>query len=373
MKLLIVAGGGGHFAPALATIEQLPKNWEVLVVGRKYVFEADKTPSLEYQTAEKLGIKFESITTGRLQRNFSRHSLNMLLKMPVGFLQATNIIKNFKPDIVLSFGGYVSLPVCMAARFLNIPIIIHEQTFGAGLANKVISKFADKVCISWEQSKKFFPAKKVILTGNPIKRYEGRSMKYKVFDEGLPIVFVTGGSSGAHAINILIENILEKLLEKYIIIHQTGDAKEYGDFDRIQKKKENLPQKLQNRYIMMKFVEPKDFYSFLEKADLVISRSGINTVTELLYLGKPALFIPLALGQRNEQLTNALFAKNLGLAEILEQKNLTGDELFIYINNMLKNIYSYKKHETDAKKLIHKDAAQKIISIISDVNQQKKT
>jgi UDP-N-acetylglucosamine--N-acetylmuramyl-(pentapeptide) pyrophosphoryl-undecaprenol N-acetylglucosamine transferase len=379
MKLLIVAGGGGHFAPALAVIQKLPKTVEVMVAGRKYAFEADKALSLEYQTCHKLGIKFASITTGRLQRDFSRHSLNMFVKMPIGFLQSVKTLKDFKPDIILSFGGYVSLPVCLAARFLNIPIIIHEQTFGAGLANKIVGKFAQKILISWEQSKKFFPGDKVILTGNPLRKLSSpnsshfakasRDRQFSIPNEKLPLIYITGGSGGSHDINVLIEQSLEKLLEKYIVIHQTGDAKEFSDFDRLEKKKETFSLKLQQRYVATKFVEPDQVFGILEKADLVICRSGINTVTELLSIGKPALFIPLPYGQQNEQLTNALFVKRLGLAEIAEQKNLTSDSLLSLINTMLKNVDSYKKHSNDAKKLIDKNAAEKIITIILDGNK----
>src|SRR5436305_1641956 len=132
MKLLIVAGGGGHFAPALAVIEKLPKEIEILVVGRKYVFEGDRTLSLEYQTATKLRIPFKTLTTGRLQRKFTRYTFNSLLKIPIGLSQATNILTKFKPDAVLSFGGYISVPVTLAASILRIPLVLHEQTLEAG-------------------------------------------------------------------------------------------------------------------------------------------------------------------------------------------------------------------------------------------------
>src|SRR5664279_4082014 len=119
MKVLIVAGGGGHFSPALAVINVFPKDWDILVIGRKYTFEGDKTLSLEYQTAEKLNIPFKFLTTGRLQRKFTRHTMASLVKLPVGFIQAASLIKKFQPDIVVSFGGYVSVPVVYAAYLLH--------------------------------------------------------------------------------------------------------------------------------------------------------------------------------------------------------------------------------------------------------------
>ncbi len=179
MKLLIVAGGGGHFAPALSVIEKLPKDWDLLLVGRKYSLEGDAALSLEYQTAERMHIPFRMLTTGRIQRKLTRHSLLSLLKTPIGMVQALSILRDFKPDVVLSFGGYVAVPLVLAAHFLRIPIIIHEQTFGAGLANKISSRFADKVCISWEESRKYFPNGKVVVTGNPVRKFQISNFKFQ--------------------------------------------------------------------------------------------------------------------------------------------------------------------------------------------------
>ena len=174
MKLIIV---GGHLSPALAVIEALQKDVNVLFIGRKYVFEGSKTLSLEFRTITKRKIPFVSISTGRWQRKFTRFTIPSLLKFPFGILQSFLILKKFKPDVVLSFGGYLSLPVGIAAFILRIPIVIHEQTLEAGIANKVLSIFAKTVCISWETSRKYFPKSKVILTGNPMRKFEIRNSK----------------------------------------------------------------------------------------------------------------------------------------------------------------------------------------------------
>lgn len=377
MKLLIVAGGGGHFAPALAVIEKLPKDWEVAVVGRKYTFEGDQALSLEYQTAQKLGIKFIAITTGRLQRTFTLRSFNSLVKVPVGFFQALKVLKTYQPDVLLSFGGYVSLPVALAAKSLGVPIVVHEQILGAGLSNKLVAKFAQKVCVSWKESAKFFPDDKVVLTGNPIRRFNATKNPdekiLKDVKDDRKLMYVTGGSGGAHAINLLIEECVESLLKKYQIIHQTGDAKNFNDFDRLEKKKANLSPELQKRYMLTKFVDSVNVLQILEKADLVISRAGINTITELLYFSKPSLLIPLPYGQHNEQLTNALFVKKIGLAEVAEQKNLTGERLYEMVETMMQDLTQYTKSSKVARELIHLDAAEKIISVVSHVNNQKKS
>ncbi|HUQ84996.1 MAG TPA: UDP-N-acetylglucosamine--N-acetylmuramyl-(pentapeptide) pyrophosphoryl-undecaprenol N-acetylglucosamine transferase [Candidatus Limnocylindrales bacterium] len=378
MKLIIVAGGGGHFAPALAVIEKLPKDWEVLVVGRKYVFEGDQSFSLEYQTAKKLNIPFQPLTTGRLQRKFTRYTINSLLKIPVGLAQATNILTRFKPDVVLSFGGYVSVPITLSASILRIPIVIHEQTLEAGIANKMVANLAKKICISWEQSGKFFPESKTVITGNPLrKEFEVGDMRTDSYKKNGPqdksyekTIYITGGSSGSHAINVLIEGCIEKLLEKYNVIHQVGEASEYKDFERLVKLRENMTPELQSGYRLYKFIDPSKVADFLNKADLVISRSGMNTVTELMYFGKPSILIPLPYGQHLEQLKNAEFIKNLGIAEIAEQNSLTPEKLLLLVDKMFDNIDMYIKNAEAGKKLIDINAADKIIEVIKNVRNE---
>lgn len=371
MKLLISAGGGGHFAPALAVIEQLPKDWEVLVVGRKHAFEGDDSLSLEYQTAQKLGIPFVPITTGRLQRTFSPHTITSLLKVPVGLVQATKILKDFQPDVVLTFGGYIVVPVAIAAKMLRIPVVMHEQTLRAGLANKIVSKVADKICISWEYSARLFPAAKTVMTGNPLrKEFLEHTDKAPIRSNNKhPLIYITGGSGGAHGINVLVERSLEKLVEKNLVIHQTGDAKEFGDYDRLRRLKSIMTPHLQKRYEVTKFVPSDQVVSMLLNADLVIARSGIGTVSELLYLGKPCMLIPLPHGQHNEQLLNAQFVQSTGLGEVVDQESLTPDTFYEKVEAMLANIAEYKSHAVETHKLIHRDAAQKIIDIVK--NEQK--
>lgn len=371
MKLVIAAGGGGHFSPALSVIDELPKNTEILVIGRKHALEGDAAISYEYQVAKSLGIPFRTITTGRLQRRFTRFTIPSLLKFPRGFFEALGILKSFKPDAVLSFGGYIALPVTLVAFFLKIPVVIHEQTLGAGMANKIASSFAKKVCISWETSARFFPQKKVILTGNPLRRElivrPKATIEKKV--KG-PIVYVTGGSIGSHQINVLVEGCLEKLLGDYHVIHQTGDAREYNDFKRLEIKKEQLRDDVKNRYTLKKFLSVSEIFEILQNCDAVVSRCGITTLTELLYFGKVALLVPLHFSQNNEQLKNALFFKKQGLGEVLEKKNITSDEFYQNIVNLFAGIHSYRQNAEQAKKLIHANAAERIVAV---VKQYEKT
>lgn len=387
MKVLIAVGGGGHFSPALAVIEQMPRDWEVVLVGRKYAFEGDEALSFEYQTAKRLGLPFEVLITGRLQRKFTLNSVTSLLKVPFGLTQAYKIIEKCRPDVILSFGGYVSVPVVIAAAFKKIPIVIHEQTLHAGLANKIAARYATKICLSWEESQKYFPKEKSVLTGNPLRKeflqkvsgvskakrdYTNKALDtFDTRDTSGPLIYVTGGSGGAHGINVLIEGCLGKLLAKYTIIHQTGDARQFGDFARLEKAKMELPQALQKRYTLKKFLTVDEVLKNLQQSDLVISRAGINTVTELLFLGKSCLLIPLPYGQHNEQLENAQFVKEVGLAEVMNQLEATPDLLFQKIADMMEKKDSYQKHKEKAQKLIHLDAAEKIVKEVEYAKEKR--
>jgi UDP-N-acetylglucosamine--N-acetylmuramyl-(pentapeptide) pyrophosphoryl-undecaprenol N-acetylglucosamine transferase len=367
MKIIIT---GGHLAPALAVIEQLPKETQILFIGRKHTFEGDTALSLEYQKITALNIPFKSITTGRLQRKFTKHTIPSLIKLPQGFFQAQKIIKEFQPDAIVSFGGYLQIPVALAAYLQKIPIILHEQTLKAGLANRLVAPFATKICISWEESRSYFPENKTILTGNPLRKIFFTSLKENAKLQRahkLPRLYITGGSAGAHAINLLVEACLEQLLQTFSITHQTGDAKQFNDFERLEKKKQMLPEELKERYQLMKFIDPHKIAEVLVNADIVISRSGMNTTCELLYLGKPCLLIPLPYGQTNEQLDNAKIIEKVGLGTIARQKDTTPELFYSQITQILAKLNKYENNSQKAKKLIRENAAQEIVQIIQSV------
>lgn len=371
MKIIIVAGGGGHFSPALGVIEKLPKDWEVLIIGRKYTFEKDHTESLEYITAKKLGIPFAPLSTGRLQRKVSIESIYSLCKIPVGFMSALSIIQRYKPDIILSFGGYVAVPVTFAARMLGVPLVLHEQTMQAGLANKIASKFADKICISFATSKDFFPIEKIVLTGNPMRQELTKSTKVQKIKRSVPSIYITGGSSGAHGINVLIEGCIAQLVSSYTVFHQTGDAKYYDDYTRLAQLRDTLPPDLINRYSLVKYVEIAKLKDVYNEADLIVSRAGINTIMEILYFGKPCVLIPLPWGQKDEQKTNAQFVKTVGLAEVEDQASLTPSGLVSLIEKMFDNIAVYKSKAVNAGQYIYPNAASLIIEVVKDVQKKK--
>ncbi|MBI3109437.1 UDP-N-acetylglucosamine--N-acetylmuramyl-(pentapeptide) pyrophosphoryl-undecaprenol N-acetylglucosamine transferase [Candidatus Daviesbacteria bacterium] len=345
MKILVT---GAHFTPAVATIEEFKKNYkhEVVYVGRKTPLEGDNTPSAESQVLPRLGVEFISLITGRLQREFTVYTIPSLLKIPVGFLQAPVILLKEKPDVVLSFGGYVAVPVVIWAWLFSIPIIIHEPAIISGLANKISAYFANKIAVSFP-IKYPYPEEKTAVTGNPMRREIKDAIN--ISKRGKPAILVTGGNQGSHVINMAVEECLDKLTKIVKVVHQTGDSK-FGDYDR-------LKQKQNENYRVEKFIS-NGWGQLLQECDLAVSRAGINTLSELAYLGKPVLVIPIA--GHLEQNVSARYFENLGLAKILPQSKLSGGSLLLNIKKMLKNLNQLKIKAGSLKKNIIKDGAKKL-------------
>lgn len=359
MKILVI---GGHLTPALAVIEKFSKEDEILYVGRKHAIEGDSGLSLEYKTITEIGIKFTEIKTGRLQRGFTKHTIPSLLKIPSGFFSSIKIMKNFKPDVVVGFGGYVSFPLVISAFFLKVPIVLHEQTLGIGLANKYLARFADKICISFPSTSGKLPKEKVVLTGNPIRESVIKPKNKLNFNIKKPLIFVTGGNQGSHFINNLIYESLTELLTKFSIIHQTGDSHEYRDFDKLEILKQGLNLDKKDKYVVSKFFSPNEISGIINESDIVISRAGINTISELIFLKKPAILIPLPNSQKNEQLSNAKFFEELGLGKTFEQSYFKSNNLENVISDMFKNIKNYKINKSES--YFSSDAADRIIKVI---------
>lgn len=366
MKVAII---GGHLSPALSIIESLPKTWKVIFIGRKYNFEGEKTLSLEFESIRKLNIEFENLSTGRFQRKFTRNTIPSIVKIPYGFMDAFKILNKHKPDAVLGFGGYIQLPLVMAAFFRRIPIVIHEQTLEAGLSNQISSKFANKICISWESSRKFFPKNKTVLTGLPVRNASLKKLLTIRPRNEIKKIFVTGGSSGSHFINALIGDCLADLLSKFEVIHQTGDSKLFNDFDRLTFIRSKLSKKLKPRYLLKKFLDPDDFSNIIQNCDLVVARAGINTIAEILISEKSSILIPLPFAQRNEQLKNARFLEKLGIGEIIEQKNATTNLLIQKIEKILQSESKLSKERNYLN--LFENASSNIIDTIKECAGEK--
>ena len=295
MKILIT---GGHVTPAVAIIEELKKNptIQAVFVGGKYGEVKGKALSYEYQSIIHLGVRFIHLETGRLTRLFSLFTILDFVSFPLGLFRSFCILQKEKPDVILSFGGYIAFPIAISAFFLRIRIFTHEQTLVPGITNRLIACFAQKIFISFPETKRFFDKRKTITTGNPLRTSIFHLIK-KPFSivKTRPIIYITGGSLGSHSINRIIEGILPDLLKKYIVIHQTGNIAKYGDFERLSMYKDK-------NYFLSRHFASDEIGSIYSVSDVIIARSGANTICELIALQKPALLIFRGLREVNKKL-----------------------------------------------------------------------
>lgn len=355
--------------PALAVIEefQKDKDTKIYFFGRKFAMEGDKNPSIESVTIEKLGIPFYPITTGRLQRRFSRYTLPSLVKIPYGLVQSLNYLKQIKPDVVVSFGGYLAVPVVMSAKLLNIPSITHEQTVVSGLANRIIGRFSTKIAVSWESSINHFPGEKVVLTGNPIR---GELLKIKRHKVSRPVLYFTGGNQGARIINESVLEILPELLEIFEVYHQTGASQNSEDLIKAKEVVSQLPESLRSRYHVDAWFDTETLTKILSKVTLVISRCGANTVTELASIGIPSILIPIPWVTGDEQTKNARLLEENGTAIILRQAEVTPKKLFTTIQVAMEKLDELEKNALSFKKTFKSNAAAKIKQLATFVAQE---
>jgi UDP-N-acetylglucosamine--N-acetylmuramyl-(pentapeptide) pyrophosphoryl-undecaprenol N-acetylglucosamine transferase len=348
---------GGHLTPAVAVIEELvshefnfPRE-EIIFFGKKN--ELGQT-SEEYKTIKSLNIKFIPIIAVKINRFFSFRNIISVLFFPVTLLLSLYIMIKFRPRILVSFGGYLSLPACLAGKLFNIKIIIHEGTVRAGAANQILGKIANKTLISFNSSKKYFSSP--ILVGCPLRREIYTAEK---IESQIPMLLISGGHLGARMINKNVLLIVERLLEKYIVVHQTGKI----DYQKVQTCKKNLPVHLRMKYQIADYFDVSEFSRYLANCNVIISRSGINTVAEILYLTKRAIFIPLPFSQNNEQMENARLVVDQGHAVIIDQKNLTPDTLL----HEIEKIYEKPVPESTNKyQMLFRQAAYNIAKIIID-------
>ena len=365
MKLLLT---GGHTATALAVIEecllQKQLNLELFFIGRRYATDAEKTDSLEYQEVTKLGIAFYHLSAGRINRFISLHSLKQMLKIPYGFVQAIVLIKKIRPDRILTFGGYIGLPVAFAGWLFRIPVFGHEQTLVPGLANRLAAHFLNTIFVSFPQTKQYFPQKKVMVTGNPVRKSLLAVQEVPLpIPHDIPVLYITGGTLGSHSINTIIEKILPALVEKYIVIHQTGNLVQYHDYERLLDKKNQLPEEHRARYNPVKHVGSIELGYIYQAADLIIGRSGANICFEILAVKKPALLIPLPWSSHGEQKKQAEFLKEHGVAEIFEQNQST-EQLVTLIQTMIVNRHHYQKGFQELTQYYAEDIASTIVTAV---------
>jgi len=291
MKIVIT---GGHHSSALPVIEEFRSKYpgtEIHWFGHRRSAASDKHDSLEFKEITSLNIPFYDLKAGKVYKTFN---IIRLLRVPLGFLQACKWLLKIKPDVILSFGGYLAVPTVISGWFLGIPSITHEQTVVVGYANKLLSKFVKKICIGWKDSEKFFPASKVIYSGVPLRKsvFEIGSDSFNS-DNNLPTIYITAGKAGSHTINEVVKEALPELLSICNVIHQSGDHSKFNDYDQLEMIYKEVGGLANGKLYLRKFVMDDEIGEAFNKASVVVSRSGAHTITELLALEKPCVLIPI--------------------------------------------------------------------------------
>lgn len=325
MKKVLLTGG--HAATtAISVIEELIRRYgkegiDVSWIGSKFPIEGKKIDGLELQVFPEVGVK------------------TYLLKLPISIIRAIYFILKIRPDVTLSFGGFAAFPVVFASWLFRIPIIIHEQTTNLGLANQLSSIFAKEILLA-----------KVV--GNPVMTQICEvEPKEKIGNP--PVIFVMGGSRGSERINNAVFSILSKLLEKYKVVHITGEA-HFSKFEGIKNK----------NYQCFPFVSPMQIDNLYRECDMVVSRSGANTIAELMIVKRPAILIPIPWSHLNEQGENAKLAKDFGLARILKQEDLSGEKLYFEIEEVVKD-WDKIISQVSTKKSADIKASSKVVDVLT--------
>lgn len=349
-KKIIMTGGGtaGHVTPNIALMPALQEaGYEITYIG--------SYNGMEKELIEAQHIPYIGISSGKLRRYFDWKNFSDPFKVIKGYRQAVSTLKKIKPDIVFSKGGFVSVPVVLAAKRCHIPAIIHESDLTPGLANRIAIRGAKKVCCNFPETLKYLPPEKAVLTGSPIRRelFSGNAsaaIRYCGFsDHNKPVLLVIGGSSGSKVINDCIRAVLPKLLEHFYVIHLCG--------------KGNLDTQLNGvkGYAQFEYArgELTDMFAL---ADLAVSRAGANSICELLALHKPNILIPLsAAASRGDQILNAKSFKKQGFSYVIEEETLSGQVLLDAVQEVYHNREKYKSAMTGSGQM---DSIETILKLI---------
>ncbi|MCL1935006.1 MAG: undecaprenyldiphospho-muramoylpentapeptide beta-N-acetylglucosaminyltransferase [Defluviitaleaceae bacterium] len=346
MKKIILTGGGtgGHVIPALALTKLLKKEgYDIHYIGSKDGIEKELVTNIPYY----------EISTGKLRRYISKKNISDMIKVVKGIGDSIFIIKKIKPNVVFSKGGFVSVPVVIAAWILKVPVVIHESDSSFGLTNKISKQFAKRICVSFEE----LMHKKSVLTGTPIREeiLKGNAQRGKEITKlkrDLPTILIIGGSSGSMIINKVVFESLDELLPYFNIIHICG-KKNKIDINKI-------------GYVSYDFVKDNLSHIFAI-SDVIISRAGANAIFEILALKKPNILIPLSKNaSRGDQIDNANIFKSRGYSEVLEESGLSKDTFI----NKIKEVHKNKDfYINNMQKYTQKDSVKLIVEEIKKVTK----
>lgn len=369
MKVIIAGGGtGGHINPGVAIAKKIKEKHSdanILFIGTE--------KGLEKKMVPKEGFKIRFITVEGLNKKVSINTFKSIALGIKGYRQASKIIKEFKPDIVIGTGGYVCGPVVLCAYLKGIPTMIHEQNAIPGVTNKILSKVTTKIAISFKESEKYFPKNKVFFTGNPVKDQiinlnREKSREVWGIDRDKPVLFVVGGSRGAKNVNNAIVEIIPRLNDENIqLIFVTGENQFEETMKNLEKNKINV----KNLKGIKIFPFIFNMHDALGACDLIVSRAGATTLSEITAVGIPAILIPSPFVANNHQEYNAIALEENGAAILIKESQLKDNVLSEQIFNIIKNKDTLNSMSLNSKKMAVIDAADNIYALIKETLNEK--
>lgn len=354
MTLLLT---GGHLTPALACIDYLQKSSPdstILFVGRMQTQNGTRQRSREQEEVEKRKVPFIPFSTGKLVHGSLAAKLLQIFPFSRSLTKAFGIIGRYRPDAVVSFGSYVAVPIALAAWIWRVPVITHEQTRTAGIANSLIGKVAHTVALAHPESAQYFPTTKTVVTGNLIRQtlFTNTTVQPSWFTENLskPLLYITGGNQGSEVLNTTVSQCLTQLVRDWTVIHQCGAPTAQRNYKKdLQAYKRALNPQLRKRYFIREWIQEHELAWIYQHATASISRAGANTVDEIVLHAIPTIFIPLPFSHRDEQLLNAKAISKSGGALLLPQQHLSPDLLVKKLEEISKNHASMQQKLTTMK------------------------
>lgn len=354
MKKIILTGGGtaGHVTPNIALLPRLREaDYQISYIGSE--------SGIEKQLIEAQHVPYYGISSGKLRRYFDLKNFSDPFRVIKGFAQASSLMKKLKPDVVFSKGGFVAVPVVLAAKSHHIPVVCHESDLTPGLANKLSMPGATKVCCNFPETMQYLPKEKAVLTGCPIRKelLEGNPKKALAmtgFTDQKPVMLVMGGSLGAAAVNQAVRDSLTELLKDFQIIHLCGKGK--------------LDETLTSAkgYVQYEYIS-EELPDLLALCDFVVSRAGANAICEFLALRKPMLLIPLpAKSSRGDQILNARSFERQGFSKVLEEEAITRESFLTAVQELFANRQTYI-HTMEASS--QSDAVGTILHILDTITK----
>jgi len=369
MKILFTGGGtGGHFYPIIAVAEEINRIAKEEKLLPPELFFVSPTP-YDQRALFDNNIVYRYAPAGKIRRYFSILNFFDFFKTAFGVIKAFVTVFLIFPDVVFAKGGYASFPTLFAARVLRIPVVIHESDTSPGLVSAWAGKFATRVAVSYEEAAKYFPKDKVAWTGNPIRHdirtpvTEG-ARKFLNLEESAPVILILGGSQGAQVINDAVLDALPKLVEKYQIVHQTGER----HYELMSQTAKVVLEKNQNqsRYHSYPYLNTLSLRMAAGVTDLVITRAG-STLFEVAIWGTPAIVIPIPKDVSHDQVGNAYAYARAGAGIVMEEKNIASSILAFEIDRLMGNAGVLTSMKVAAKKLALPDAAEKIARAVLSI------